>query len=82
MIAHDKALRRSVSADALPSSFARLSLLGRTLGVCDMVQDGEGKMLVIAVGLNTYQETLLSDKKKDTGPSPPAPSLLSEWVDR
>jgi len=29
------------------------------------VQDGEGKMVVIAVGENTYQETLLSDKKGD-----------------
>jgi Ca2+ transporting ATPase len=32
------------------------------------VQDGEGKMIVIAVGANTYQEGLLSDKKgKDEG---------------
>ena len=31
------------------------------------VQDGEGKMVVIAVGENTYQETLLSDKKEQAG---------------
>ena len=29
------------------------------------VQDGEGKMIVVAVGENTYQESLLAEKPKD-----------------
>ena len=29
------------------------------------VQDGEGKMLVIAVGRNTYEQILLGDKGDD-----------------
>jgi hypothetical protein len=29
------------------------------------VQDGEGKMLVIAVGKNTYEQMLLGDKEDD-----------------
>jgi magnesium-transporting ATPase (P-type) len=32
------------------------------------VQDGEGKMIVTAVGLNTYQESLLAEKPKDKDP--------------
>ena len=30
------------------------------------VQDGEGKMIVVAVGENTYQESLLAEKPKDS----------------
>jgi len=45
------------------------------------VQDGEGKMIVIAVGEATYQESLLAEKPKGEGEEGGEGSVVVNQID-